>query len=66
METPFSHYKSKGNLLDLKGSLLRSQWSDLTEIRTRPKFYACPHYLQVLKGSDQNNREKLETHFSPL
>ena len=34
-------------LLDLKGSLLRSQWPDLGEIRTRPRFYACPRYLQV-------------------
>ena len=24
METPFSHYKSTGNFLDLKGSLLHS------------------------------------------
>ena len=47
METPFSHYKSVGNFLDLKGSLLRSQWSDLAEIRTRPRFYACPRYLEV-------------------
>ena len=47
METPFSHYKSKGIFLDLKGSSLRSQWSDLVEIRTRPRFYACPRYLQV-------------------
>ena len=43
METPFSHYKSMGNFLDLKSS----QWSDLAEIRTCPRFYACPHYLQV-------------------
>ena len=57
METPFSHYKSMGNFIDLKGSVLHSQWSDLAEIRpeirTRPRFYACPRYLQVYKGSDQ-------------
>ena len=47
MEAPFSHYKSMGNFLDLKGSLLRSQRSYLAEIRTRLRFYACPHYLQV-------------------
>ena len=40
METPFSHYKSMGKFLD-------SQGSDLAEIQTRPRFYACPHYLQV-------------------
>ena len=45
METPFSHYKSMGNILDLKDS--RSQWSDLAEIRTSTRFYACPRYLQV-------------------
>ena len=47
METPFSHYKSMGNFLDLKGSYLRSQWSHLAEIPTCPRFYACPRYLQV-------------------
>ena len=43
METQFSHYKSMGNVLDA----LRSQWSDLAEIGTRPRFYACSRYLQV-------------------
>ena len=42
MEIAFSHYKSMGNVLDLKGSELYSQWSKLAEIRTRPRFYACP------------------------
>ena len=36
METPFSHYKSMGNVLEI-----------LAEIRTRPRFYACPCYKQV-------------------
>ena len=44
-----------GNFLNLKGSLLRSQWS---KIRTRPRFYACPRYLQVLKRSDQKQPRK--------
>ena len=47
METPFSHYKFMGNFLDVQGQLIRSQWSDLAEIRTHPRFYACPLYLQV-------------------
>ena len=47
METPFPHYKSMEIFLDLKGSLLRSQWSDLAEIRTHSRFYACPRYLRV-------------------
>ena len=47
METPFSHYKFMGNFLDDQGQLLRSQWSNLAEIRTRPRFYAYPHYLEV-------------------
>ena len=47
METAFSHYKSMANFLDAQGQLTRSRWSDLAEIRTRPRFYACPRYLQV-------------------
>ena len=47
METAFFYYKPKGIFLALKGSYLRSQWSDLDEIRTRLRFYACPRYLQV-------------------
>ena len=47
METPFSHYKTMGNFLDVKGSKLRSQWSNLAEIQTRPRLYACPCYLPV-------------------
>ena len=30
----------------LKGSLLHSQRSDLAEIRTHPRYYSCPCYLQ--------------------
>ena len=37
LESPFSHYVAE----------IRSQWSDVAEIRTRPRFYACPRYLQV-------------------
>ena len=47
-----------GNFLDLKGSLLRSQWSNLAEIQTRPRLYACPCYLQVKKGSDKKQPRK--------
>ena len=42
----------------LKGSLLRSQWSDLAEIRTHPRFYVCPRNPHVLKGSDQTQQRK--------
>ena len=47
METPFSLYKSMGIFLDLKDSWFRSQWFDLAEIQTRPRFDVCPRYLQV-------------------
>ena len=47
-----------GIFLDLKGSWLRSQWSDLAEIRTSGRFYACPRYLQVKKGSNQKQPRK--------
>ena len=38
METPVSHYKY--GILDAQEQL--TQWSDLAEIRIRPRFYACP------------------------
>ena len=48
MESAFSHYKSMGIFIDAQGQLTpASQWSDLAEIRIRPRFYACPRYLQV-------------------
>ena len=50
----------------LKGSLLRSLWSDLAEFQTPPSSHACYHYLQVWKGSDKNSREKVATPFFPL
>ena len=55
MEKPFSHCKSMGIFLDLKDSLLRSQWSDLAEIRTCQRFYACPRYLQSVVRSGRNS-----------
>ena len=42
-----SHYKSMGISQTLKGSLLRSPWSDLAEFRTCPRCYRCSRYLQV-------------------
>ena len=47
METPFSHYKSMVIFLDAQVHLTLSRGSDLAEIRTRPRFHACPRYLQV-------------------
>ena len=52
METAFSHYKSMGIFLDAQGQLT------LAEIRTCPRFYVCPRYLQVWKGSDQKQPRK--------
>ena len=65
METPFSHYKSMGNFLDLKGRYLRSQWSDLAEIQTRPRFYTCPCYLQSIKRIRSKTTEKRWKHHFP-
>ena len=45
------------------GSLLRSRWSNRAEFRTAPSFHSCYRYLQVFKGSDENNREKVATLF---
>ena len=65
METPFSHYKSMGNFLDPQGQLTCSQWSELAEIRTQPRFYASPHYLQVQKGIRSKATEKRWRHRFP-
>ena len=65
METQFYHYKSTWNFLDAQGQLIPSQWFDLAEIRTRPRFYACPCYLQVWKGSDQKQPRKRWRHHFP-
>ena len=40
------------------------EWSNLVEIQIHPRFYACPHYLQVEKDLIKNNREEVETSFS--
>ena len=44
--------------LTLKGSQLRSLWSDLAEFRTHPSSYVCHRYLQIWKGSDQKQPRK--------
>ena len=36
----------------LKGKKLRSEKSDLDQIRTHPRFYAYPRYLQVRERSN--------------
>ena len=65
METPFSHYKSVGNFLDLKGNSVVSG-------PTWPKFELDRDFMHVLvtckyrKDRIKNNREKVETSFSPL
>ena len=66
METPFSHYKSMGNVLDAQGQQTPKsvvQW---------PKFEPIQDFMHVLvtckykKDRIKNNREKVETSFSPL
>ena len=66
METPFSHYKSMGKFLDLKGSLLHSQWW------MWPKFELVRDFMHVLitckykKDRIKKKQEKVETSFIPL
>ena len=36
------------------------------KIQTHSSFNACSCYMKVSKGSIKNNREKVETPFSPL
>ena len=44
----------------LKGSQLRSPWSDLVEFRTHSSSYVYHHYLQVLNESDQKRSRKCD------
>ena len=36
-----------GIFSDAQGQLTPQPWSNLAEIRTRPRYYRCPGYLQV-------------------
>ena len=47
METPFSHYRSMGNFFDLWAANSIVSGPIQPKIQTCPRFYACPHYLQV-------------------
>ena len=42
----------------LKGTQLCREWSDLAEIRTCPRFYACSRYLKIWKKSDKKQQRK--------
>ena len=44
----------------LKGSQLRSLWSDLAEFRTHSSSYVYHHYLQVWNKSDQTRLRKCD------
>ena len=66
MERAFSHYKSMGNFLDLKGA------NSVVSGPIWPKFELVRDFMHVLvtrkykKDRIKNNREKVETSFSPL
>ena len=72
METPCSHYKYTGNFLDLKAA------NSVDSGPIWPKFELVRHFIHVLvtckfiknskfiKNRIKNNREKVETSFSPL
>ena len=66
METPFSNYKSMGNFLDLKTA------NSIVSGPIWRKFELVPDFMPVLitckykKDRIKNNREKVETSFSPL
>ena len=66
METPFSHYKSTGNFLNLKAA------NSVVTGPIWPKFELVRHFMHVLvtcqfkKNRIKNNRQKVETSFSLL
>ena len=45
-----------GNVSGAHGAAYCSQWSDLAEIRTRPRFYALPASI-LKKDRMKNNRD---------
>ena len=65
-ETPFSHYKSMGFFLDLRAA------NSIVSGSIWQKFERVPDFMSVLitckykKDQIKNNREKVETSFSPL
>ena len=67
METPFSHYNTMGKIfLDLKAP------NSVVCCQIWPKFELIRDFMHVLvackykKDPIKNNREKVETSFSPL
>ena len=66
METPFSHYKSMGNFLDLSAA------NSVVSSPIWPKFKLIRDFMLVLvtckyiKDRIKSNWEKEETSFSPL
>ena len=67
METAFSHYKSMGNFLRHSRAV-----NSIVSGPIWPKFELVRDFMHVLvtckykKDRIQNNREKVETSFSPL
>ena len=61
METAFSHYKSMGTFLDTQGRL--TPWS---VVRSGRKSNSSEILCMSSLPSIKNNREKVETSFSPL
>ena len=63
METPFSHYKSMGNFLDIKAA------NSIVSGPIWPKFELVPHFMPVLitckykKDRIKNNRKRWRHHF---
>ena len=44
----------------------RNQWLDLAEFQTHPSPHVCYHYLQIWKGSDQEQPNKSGDIFFPI
>ena len=62
----FLHYKSMGFFFQtLKGSQLRSPWSDLAKFRTHSSSYVYHHYLQVWNEYDQKLSRKCDNTVFP-
>ena len=66
METPFSHYNSMGNFLDAQGQLTVVNGPIWLKFKLVRDFMHVLITCKYKKDRIKNNREKVETLFSPL
>ena len=62
----FLHCKSLGKIFITQGWVTPTEWSDLTQYRTHPRFYDRPRYRQVWSRSYQKWSHYPRNNISPI